>query len=125
MRKVRRLLTAADSGVDVSAVQRRPEPTRDVYVVRDDKGDREFAGFGLSTDSYSDCFLDASSVPLDSIRGAQVLVTGTLGLAYPETRKAMMAAVQAAKEGGCKVLVDVNWRPVFWQVRYCRVYCHN
>lgn len=43
-----------------------------------------------------------------------MLVTGTLGLAFPDTRKAMHAAVAAAKEGGCHVVVDVNWRPVFW-----------
>lgn len=32
------------SGVRVSGVQRREEPTRDVYVTRDERGDREFAG---------------------------------------------------------------------------------
>ena len=39
-------LFSSGSGVDVSAVQRRDEPTRDVYVTRDDRGDREFAGVG-------------------------------------------------------------------------------
>mmetsp|Transcript_13923 Transcript_13923/g.30063 ORF Transcript_13923/g.30063 Transcript_13923/m.30063 type:complete len:192 (+) Transcript_13923:272-847(+) len=27
----------------------------------------------------------------------------------------MHTAVNAAKKAGCKVLVDVNWRPVFWE----------
>jgi fructokinase len=44
------------------------------------------------------------------------VVTGTLGLAYPQTREAMEAAAAAAKEGGTRLLVDVNWRPVFWEV---------
>lgn len=42
-------------------------PTRDVYVVRDNDGDREFAGFGRPTESYSDCFLDANSIPAEEI----------------------------------------------------------
>jgi len=102
------------SGVKLHAVQRRPEPTRDVYVTRDMQGDREFAGFGRPSHEYCDAHIDANNLPLDEIKSAAVLVTGTLGLAYPATREAMWKAVKAAKEGGCKVLVDVNWRPVFW-----------
>jgi hypothetical protein len=34
---------------------------------------------------------------------AAVLVTGTLGLAYPGSRATLHKAVAAAKEGGCKV----------------------
>ena len=41
-------------------------------------------------------------------------MTGTLGLAYPATAAAMRKAVAAARAAGCLVLVDVNWRPVFW-----------
>lgn len=100
--------------VDIAGVQRRTEPTRDIYATRDLKGDREFCGFGLATEKYSDCFLDGDHLPVDLIKSADVLVTGTLGLAYPESRKAMTKAVNTAKEAGCKVMVDINWRPVFW-----------
>ncbi|GAX78109.1 hypothetical protein CEUSTIGMA_g5551.t1 [Chlamydomonas eustigma] len=104
-----------ESGVQTEAVQRIEKATRDVYVIRDLKGDREFAGFGLPTDTYADCFLDASQVPVADIEGCDVLVTGTLGLAYPSTRAAMERAVQTAQSSPtCKVMVDVNWRPVFW-----------
>jgi fructokinase len=44
----------------------------------------------------------------------QVLVTGTLGLAYPTTAAAMHDAVGVAKAAGTTVLLDINWRPVFW-----------
>jgi fructokinase len=43
-----------------------------------------------------------------------VLVTGTLGLAAPQTRDAMLAAAATAKAAGTKLFVDINWRPVFW-----------
>jgi fructokinase len=39
---------------------------------------------------------------------------GTLGLAAPQTRKAMIKAADLVKAGGGKLLIDVNWRPVFW-----------
>lgn len=42
------------------------------------------------------------------------MVTGTLGLAYPVTSTAMKKAVQTALAGNTLVLVDVNWRPVFF-----------
>lgn len=101
-------------GVDVSGVQRTDAPTRDVYVVRREDGDREFAGFGLSSDAYCDTRVEAGGLPLDKIQAADLLVTGTLGLAAPETRAAMEAAVAAAHAAGTKVFIDINWRPVFW-----------
>lgn len=49
-----------------------------------------------------------------ALQNADILVTGTLGLAAPRTRAAIKAAAAAVKAGGGKVLVDINWRPVFW-----------
>jgi fructokinase len=89
--------------VDVS-VQWRPEPTRDVLVTRDAAGEREFSGFGrTTTDAYADCFIAAEELPGARIAQAALLVTGTLGLAYPVTGSAMNAAVAFAKAHGTKV----------------------
>jgi len=104
-----------DRGMDTSAIQRPDAPTRDVYVERSVTNDRHFAGFGLNTKDYCDCFLDKEHMPMDKIKGADVVVTGTLGLAYPKTKEAFEAAAAAAKEGKTKLMVDVNWRPVFWE----------
>ena len=98
-------------------VQRvRDRPTRDVYVVYNAQGDREFVGFGENTptEGYADCFLDASKLPTELIASAGALVTGTLGLAYPKTAEAMARAVEVARAAGVPVVVDVNWRPVFF-----------
>ncbi|EFN55549.1 hypothetical protein CHLNCDRAFT_134013 [Chlorella variabilis] len=105
-----------ERGVDTSGVQRVGQPTRDILVTRRPDGDRVFAGFGKAkSHEYGDCFLDPAALPLDKIKGADVLVTGTLGLAAGSTAEAMRTAVTAAKEGGsCCVIIDVNWRPVFW-----------
>jgi len=65
--------------VDVSGVQRTDAPTRDVYVVRQTNGDREFAGFGLESGAYCDTRVDADRLPLDAI---QVGVGGVEGAVF-------------------------------------------
>lgn len=103
-----------DIGVDTTTVQRIDAPTRDIYVERTQDGDRVFAGFGLPSEQYCDCYLDEDKLPKDVLTGADIMVTGTLGLAAPKTAAAMKAAAAMVKAGGGKVFVDVNWRPVFW-----------
>ena len=104
-----------ERGVDVSYIQRVKQPTRDVLVTRSLDGDREFAGFGKNTDSYADCFLDASKIPSDVIVSSSVVVTGTLGLAYDGSRESIeKVSSLASASADCTLIVDVNWRPVFW-----------
>lgn len=105
-----------DIGVDSTGVQRHPTaPTRQVYVVRSEKGEREFAGFGeLDTSKFADAFLNASKLPESLFENADFLVIGTLELAYPQTREAITRALQLANQYDLKILVDVNWRPMFW-----------
>ena len=49
------------------------------------------------------------------LQNSTALVTGTLGLSFPKTADAMRTAVSYARAGPCSVLVDINWRPVFWE----------
>jgi len=105
-----------ERGVDLSAAQFVDLPTRDVLVVFDNEGDREFIGFGSAkANQFADCYISGNELPADTIRNAKFFVTGTLGLAYPTTGEAMQKAVALAKEGPCEVLIDVNWRPVFFE----------
>ncbi len=103
-------------GVDSTGVQRHPTaPTRQVYVVRTEKGDREFAGFGgLDTTQFADAFLQASEIPESLFEEAEVLVLGTLELAYPQSREAIAKALLFAEQYDVKIFLDINWRPVFW-----------
>ena len=104
-----RIGTYAECGVDVSAVQRVAHPTRDVLVVFDAEGDREFVGFGAAaTIDFADCFIDPEQLPLDMIAGASSLITGTLGLAYPKTAAAMHRAVDAARSGPCQARFPIS-----------------
>jgi len=103
-------------GVDTTGMQRHPTaPTRQVYVVRDLGGDRSFAGFGeLETDEFADTHLKAELLPQSLFQSADFLVLGTLELAYPESEGAIHRALELAELYDVKILLDVNWRPVFW-----------
>ncbi|MBD2164738.1 carbohydrate kinase [Calothrix membranacea FACHB-236] len=105
-----------DVGVDTTGVQRHPTaPTRQVYVVRDLAGDRSFAGFGkYDTTEFADTRLQAEQLPRYLFQEADFLVLGTLELAYPESEKAIHRALELAVYYDLKIVLDVNWRPVFW-----------
>jgi fructokinase len=103
-------------GVDTIGVQRHPlAPTRQVYVTRDLAGDRTFAGFGkYDTTEFADTHLLAEKLPDSLFQEADFLVLGTLELAYPESEQAIHRALKLAEYYDLKILLDVNWRPVFW-----------
>ncbi|MBD2485221.1 carbohydrate kinase [Planktothrix sp. FACHB-1365] len=103
-------------GVNITGVQRHSNaPTRIVYVVRDAGGDRSFAGFGdRDTREFADTHLQAELLPEVLFKTAEFLVLGTLELAYPESQKAILKAIQLAKKYQVKVFIDINWRPMFW-----------
>ena len=104
-------------GVDTTGVQRHPTaPTRQVYVTRDLAGDRTFAGFGkYNTTEFADTRLQAEKLPHSLFQDADFLVLGTLELAYPDSEKAIHRALELAEYYDLKIILDVNWRPVFWQ----------
>ncbi|MEG5033804.1 carbohydrate kinase [Microcoleus sp. AT3-D2] len=103
-------------GVDIAGVQRHPSaPTRQVYVLRNEAGDRSFAGFGkFDTAEFADTRLLAAQLPEVLFENAEYLVLGTLELAYPESREAIVRAIELAEQYDIKIILDINWRPVFW-----------
>ena len=92
--------------MDISAVQTVDRPTRDVLVVYDQDGDRQFVGFGGPNDNFADCFISAEQLPLDTLRSCVAVVTGTLGLAFPATAEAMHKAVETARAGAAVVRMN-------------------
>ncbi|MFN6483024.1 MULTISPECIES: carbohydrate kinase [unclassified Nostoc] len=106
-----------DVGVETTGVQRHPTaPTRQVYVTRDLAGDRTFAGFGqYDTAEFADTRLQAKQLSDSLFQEADFLVLGTLELAYPESEAAINRALELAEHYDLKIVLDVNWRPVFWK----------
>ncbi len=105
-----------EAGINLMGVQQHPTaPTRQVYVLRSESGDRSFAGFGpFPPTEFADTRLQATQLPEELFENAEFLVLGTLELAYPDTRKAIAQAIEFAEQYNLKLLVDVNWRPLFW-----------
>jgi fructokinase len=103
-------------GVDISGIQRHPiAPTRQIYVVRTQSGDRIFAGFAdYDTAEFADTHLQASLLPVSLFENADFLVLGTLELAYPQSGASVRRALELADQYNVKIVLDVNWRPVFW-----------
>ena len=95
--------------------------TRVVNVDRDQSGDRFFSGFEPSPHSY---FADeALSVKLiekelsnleKCFLRTQYLVTGTNVLISPISAEAIFFLLEQAKKSEVKVVIDLNWREVFW-----------
>jgi fructokinase len=105
----------AEQGVRCQIQRVATAPTRIVLVKRDETGERSFVGF---SDPNPAAFADAHLSPewIDDIdfAGVGYLVMGTLGLAYPTTASAMERARDKAQQAGTKLVIDLNWRPVFW-----------
>jgi fructokinase len=104
-------------GVNTQGVQRHDTaPTRQVYVLRSETGDRDFAGFGeYATTEFADTYLNALQIPTSLFIPSEFLVLGTLGLAYPHSRDAIGRALLLAEQYHLKVLLDINWRKPFWE----------
>jgi fructokinase len=109
--------TLESLGVDISGLQHHPTaPTRKVYVLRSENGDRSFAGFGdYPIDGFADAYLQASSLRENLFVKAEYLAIGTLELAYPDSRAAVWRALELAEAHQLKIVVDANWRSMFWQ----------
>ena len=107
-------------GVAIDAIQRHPAPTREVYVVRDGAGDRQFVAFGSEgkgvqdTTTFADTQLLPGSIPQPLFSSAKFLVLGTLALAYPNSGAAIARALDLADQYYVPVFLDLNWRPLFW-----------
>lgn len=105
-----------DMKVGCQGVQRRIKaPTRQVYITHDLQGERTFAGFSENDPSvFADAHLFADELNAALFSHAEFLVLGTLSLAYPDTRQSIERAVNWATAQGTAIVVDVNWRPMFW-----------
>lgn len=103
-------------GVNLAGLQRvNQAPTRQVVVRHQANGDREFIGFApVDCPCFADEQLQASQLPTSLIESARFLVMGTLGFAAPMTSQALTQALELAQNNQIKVLIDINWRRIFW-----------
>lgn len=121
----------SDMGVGHRGVQQRLKaPTRQIYILHEAESSAEerichaaregrchyaFAGFSENDPTrFADAHLFADALAPELFASASFLVLGTLAMAYTDTRQSVRQAVNLARAQGAAILVDVNWRPMFW-----------
>ena len=95
--------------------------TRVVKVDRDKFGDRFFLGFDKSANStFADEALSKSLIEeeLPNLEKlfleTKYLVIGTIILISPISAETIFFLLEKAKKFGVKIIIDLNWREVFW-----------
>ena len=99
--------------------------TRVVNVDRDQFGDRFFSGFEESSHScFADEVLSKKYIQKEilnleeSFLETKYLVTGTILLSSPISAETIFFILEQAKKFEVKIVIDLNWREVFWAVSY-------
>ncbi len=103
-------------GVDVSGVVHHGSAPTRIVELELDGGERKFLGFagGAATDSFADGLLQASDLSESLFQQADYLVVGSNALAYRDSATALQRALELANDYFVKIVLDVNWRPMFW-----------
>ena len=96
-------------------------PTRIVKVNRDNSGDRYFSGFDSTPQTiFADEALDSNLIKKDLqnleklFLETKYLVAGTIVLSSLISVKSINFLLGLAKKFDIKIIIDLNWREVFW-----------
>ena len=96
--------------------------TRIVKVMRDESGDRSFSGFEVTKlSSFADEMLDKLllNTNIKNLKklflNTKYIVTGTNLLAFSQSSDALYFILDFAKKFKIKIIIDVNWREIFWE----------
>jgi len=110
-----------DLGVNIQSTQIDKNcSTRIIKVYINDKGDRSFAGFVNSQKNFADEMLDkkvfeSSEISLPTLfKETRYFITGTNLLASDKSSEALLFLVEYASKSGVSIVIDANWREIFW-----------
>lgn len=104
--------TLVANGIDCTGLISDPDFfTTLAFVALDENGDRSFS---FARKPGADTQLRPEDLPLDIIRNSKVFHVGSLSLTDEPARSATIAALDAAKEAGCVMSYDPNYRDSLW-----------
>lgn len=104
--------TLSKEGVDVRALRRDKEAfTTLAFVTLDTAGERQFS---FARKPGADTCLRPEELDGELIRNAKVFHFGSLSLTQEPARSATQSAIALAKEAGCLITYDPNYRPPLW-----------
>lgn len=99
-------------GVQRSGLQLDPgRPSRIVLVRRSHEGERQFHGFA---GNRGQGFADQALAPISLPRETRWLLVGTIPMATAASASTLQAALEQACQQKLSIVLDVNWRPMFW-----------
>lgn len=110
-RKLLKTLKENNIGTD-SVIVDDVHNTTLAFVKLDENGDRDFSfyrGFG------ADIFIDKSEVDTDKIAASKIFHFGSLSFTDEPMKSASELALKTAKENGCVISYDPNYRPPLWR----------
>jgi len=110
-----------DLGVNIESTQvSKNVSTRIIKVCINHAGDRSFAGFVNSQKNFADEMLDrkvfeSSKISLQKLfKETRYFITGTNLLASDKSSEALLFLVEYASKSGVSIVIDANWREIFW-----------
>ena len=110
-----------DLGVNIESTQvSKNFSTRIIKVCINHEGDRSFAGFVNSQKNFADEMLDrkvfeSSKISLQKLfKETRYFITGTNLLASDKSSEALLFLVEYASKSGVSIVIDANWREIFW-----------
>ena len=105
--------TVQRHGIDASHVSKDPKVhTTLAFVCLDETGDRSFSFY---RDPGADLMLSPADLPAPLFRESHIFHFGSLSMTAEPARSATLAALSLAKQSGCLVSYDPNWRPSLWR----------
>lgn len=112
----KRLASLVNSiGIDTSRLSVSPDvDTTLAFVEWDEEGDRRFSFFRRPG---ADTMITAAEVDKALLSNAKMFHFGSLSLTHQPARGATAKAVRYAKEAGCLISYDPNYRPALWESR--------
>jgi len=102
----------ADHGLPDDFVDRGDAPTALAVVSPTPDGDRSFAFYERDTATLA---FETGAVPDDALAEFDCVHVGGVALANPAGREATLDLARRAREAGCLVSLDPNYRPALWR----------
>lgn len=107
------LKTLSDNGIDSgSVITDKERNTTLAFVKLYENGDRDFSFYRRYA---ADIFIDKTEVDADKISASKIFHFGSLSFTDEPMKSATEFALETAKQSGCVITYDPNYRPPLWK----------
>ncbi len=107
--------TLRENGVNTSGVVTKTARTSLAFVLRKERGEREFFFYRRPWAQTADTLLSPSDLNPSHFRGVKILHYSGVALSHRPCREAVERAVKLAKREGARVAFDPNIRADLWE----------